>query len=281
MVAYELSVVQMRVGPDKADNLERAEHLVREAARGAELVVLPELFNTSYQVDDWPSVAEPVPDGPTCGWLSRLARSLGIHLAGGSVAELHEGRVYNTATLWGPDGQLLLAHRKVHLFDVDVPGELTFSESSFMAAGDSVSVVQTALGGIGLAVCFDVRFPELFRCMALRGAELVVLPAAFNTTTGPAHWEVTLRCRAVENGLYLAACSPAPDPEVDYPAWGHSMVVDPWATVLATTERDESVVRAVFERERLVQVRQALGLLRARRPEVYAEWGRVRTGTPG
>ena len=269
MDRWSAALIQMAVGPDKDANLDRAVAEVGAVAGDAALVVLPELFNVSYEVSDWPAVAEPIPGGRTSRLLADLARTHRVHLVGGSIAEAADGRVYNTATLWSPAGELLLRHRKVHLFDVDIPGGITFTESNFFAPGEEVSVVETALGTVGLAVCFDVRFPGLFRAMALRGAELVVLPAAFNTTTGPAHWEVHLRSRAVENTLYVAACSPAPHPDVSYPAWGHTLWADPYGTVEAEAGREPAVVRGTFSRERLLQVRQALPLLTARRTSVY------------
>jgi len=267
--SWNITLVQMQATPRREENLQRAALALAEAARDSQLVVLPELFSCSYQVADWPAAAESVPDGPTCAFLRDQARQHGIHLAGGSLPELRQGRVYNTATLWSPQGELLARHRKAHLFDVDIPDGITFFESEFFAAGDEVTVVDTPLGKLGLAICFDVRFPELFRVMALRGAEAVLLPAAFNTTTGPAHWDLQLRCRAVENTIYLAGCSTAPHPEVEYPSWGHSAWVDPFGEILQQADRDAALVRGRFDRARLRQVRAALPFLQARRPDVY------------
>jgi len=274
MAAFRLALIQLEVSPRKDENLSRAVELLEEAAgQDVRLALLPEMWNVSYAQQDYTLTAEPIPDGPTCRLLADSAARLGIYLAGGSIAELDQGRVYNTATLWSPRGELLLKHRKVHLFDVDIPGGITFRESDFLAPGDRVSLVKTELGTLGLAICYDVRFPELFRLMALGGAELILLPGAFNTTTGPAHWEVNLRCRAMENTCYLAACSPAPHPEVAYPAWGHSMLVDPYGAVLVSAERREAVVTGLFDRARLAEVRQALPFLSQRRPDVYGrDW---------
>lgn len=272
MDAWNISLIQQRSGPSVDDNLHKAAFLVAEAARDARLVVLPELFCTSYQVPDWLSLAEPLQEARYTRFLSGLAREHGVWLCGGSQPELDEGRVYNTATLFSPQGELVLSHRKVHLFDVDIPGGITFFESDFFSPGEEVSVVDTELGTLGLAVCFDVRFPEIFRAMALKGAEVVLLPAAFNTTTGPAHWELQLRCRAVENTVYLAGVSTAPHPEVDYPAWGHTMWVDPYGQIMGEAQREEAILRGRFHRQRLQQVRQALPFLKARRPELYERW---------
>lgn len=267
---FNLALIQMRVGKDKQENLDRAASLLTEAAeKEISLAVLPEMFNCPYGVEFFPGYAEPIPDGPTCRFLANLARELNIHLVGGSIPEKAGPDVYNTATLWSPAGELLLSHRKVHLFDVDIPGGISFHESETLTGGQSIKVVETPLGRLGLAVCYDLRFPELFRSLALSGAELVLCPAAFNTTTGPEHWELLVRARAVENTYYLAACASAPHPEVDYPTWGHSMVVDPYGWILNGAERDQEIIYATFDRNRLNQVRQGLQVLQQRRPELY------------
>ncbi len=274
MERFSVTLVQMAVGPDREANHARAEEEVRRAAAaGARLVVLPEMFSCPYEADRFHELAEPLPDGPSGRLCSRLARELGIHLVGGSIPEREGDRVWNTATLWDPEGRMVLRHRKVHLFDVDIPGGIRFTESAVLAPGNEISVARTSLGTIGLAVCYDLRFPELFRAMALRGAELVVLPGAFNTTTGPAHWEVLNRARAIENTMFIASCSPAPHPRGTYPAWGHSMVVDPWGTVLAAAGREETSVGAELDPDRLAEVRRALPVLRQRRPDLYGDPG--------
>lgn len=271
MKRFTAAAVQLRVAEGLATNHARAVELVEEAAcGGAELVVLPEIFTCPYSLELMRPNAEAVPDGPTCELLAETARRLSIHLVGGSIPELSEGAVYNTATLWGPDGELLLTHRKVHLFDVDIPGGITFQESATFTAGDRFAVADTELGRIGVAICYDLRFPETFRTMVLAGAELVVLPGAFNTTTGPAHWETLLRARAIESTCYVVACSPArPDDESAYPAWGHSRIVDPYGEVLSGAGREEEVVVAELDGARLAEVRRALPVLRQRRPEAY------------
>ncbi len=267
---YQFALVQMRVGPDKDDNLDRAGRLLAEAAeKDIRLAVLPEMFNCPYEVERFAQFAEPIPDGRTCRFLSETAAELGLYLVGGSIPEQDGYEIYNTATLWSPKGELLLKHRKVHLFDVDIPGGITFQESGYLSPGDKIEVIETELGVLGLGVCYDLRFPELFRSLALAGAELVLLPGAFNTTTGPSHWEILIRARAIENTFFLAACASAPHPEVDYPTWGNSMAVDPYGWVLDSAGRHQEIVYAAFDRQRLKQVRRGLPVLFQRRPEVY------------
>ena len=271
MKTFEIACIQLRVVLDRAENLARAGELIEEAARaGASLVVLPEMFTCPYDLEQFRPHAEPLDGGPTAAFLSGIASRLGVHLVGGSFPELDGDALYNTSTLWSPAGELLLTHRKVHLFDVDIPGGIRFQESARLSAGSAFGVADTELGRIGLAICYDLRFPECFRAMAVAGAELIVLPGAFNTTTGPAHWETLLRARAIENTCYVAACSPAPAEDGSgYPAWGHSMVVDPYGEVLCRAEREPVTLAADVDGERLEEIRRALPVLAQRRPELY------------
>jgi len=270
MQRFTIASIQMQVSRDKEANLARAGRLLEQAAQaGAKLAVLPEMFTCPYELDQFRPYAESLPDGPASRFLRDAARRLGIHIAGASIPELDGDDVYNTATLWAPDGELLLTHRKVHLFDVDIPGGISFHESESLAAGDRLATAETDLGTLGLAICYDLRFPECFRALVVDGAELIILPGAFNTTTGPAHWEPLLRARAIENTCYVVACSPAPHPDVSYPAWGHSMIIDPYGEVKASAEREEQIVLAEVDGERLEQVRQAVPVLAQRRPDVY------------
>ncbi len=267
MKNIDIALLQMAVGPDKQANIERAETMGRRAAAaGARWLVLPEMFNCPYGLEFFAPFAEAVPDGPTCRRLSALAASLGVVLVGGSIPERDGQRLYNTATVWDPTGRFLGRHRKVHLFDVEIPGGITFTESRVLSAGNEATVIDTDEGTLGLGICFDLRFPELMGQQVAQGAEILVLPGAFNTTTGPAHWEPLLRARAIENTCFVAACSPAPTASGPYPAWGHSMVVDPWGEVLAEGGREEAIVTARLEASRLDQVRRALPVLDRRAP---------------
>jgi len=271
MDSFKIALVQVQVQPEKEAVLARAEGLIDQAARaGAALVVLPEIFDAPYDAPDFVPWAAPLPRGRTGAMLSAAAGRHRIHLAG-SVVELGgDGRAYNTGVIFDTKGELILTHRKVHLYDVDIPGGITFRESDFFGSGDQVGVVRTELGVLGMAVCHDLRFGELFRIMALEGAELFLVPAAFNMTSGPAHWEILLRTRAMENTVYLAACGGAPHPEVGYPYWGHSSLVDPYGQIIAQAKgREEEIVFGSFGRSRLEEVRQALPVLKQRRPEVY------------
>ena len=205
--------------------------LRQAAAQGANLALLPEMFNCPYENACFPVYGEPA-GGETWQFLSGMARELGIYLAGGSVPEIEGEAIYNTCYLFSPQGEELARHRKVHLFDIDVPGGQRFMESDTLTAGSQITVVDTALGKLGLAICFDIRFAEFFRVMGDLGAQLILVPAAFNMTTGPLHWDLAFRMRALDQQCFVAGCSPARDRSASYVAYGHSLVCNPWGEIL-------------------------------------------------
>jgi len=266
-----IALIQFVIVDDWLANMAAAEALlIRARDHGTDLAVLPEIFVGPYSLEAFVRYAEPVPEGRTCERLSRWARSLNLAILGGSLPEKDaEGRIYNTATLWNPQGELAAVHRKMHLFDVDLPGGVSFKESSVFTAGNQVTTADILGLKVGLAVCYDVRFPELFRLMALAGVELALVPGAFNPVSGPAHWELHLRSRAVENTFYVAGVSGLAPAQADYQSWGHSMVVDPFGQVLADMGRAEGIGLAELDPARLADVRQRLPLLAQRRSDLY------------
>jgi predicted amidohydrolase len=264
---YLAACVQLRSTDDLVANLARADHwIARAAGYGAKLVATPE--NTTFlgPSETKLAAAEPI-DGPTGRHFADLARSLGIHLLVGSVAErLDEHRCWNTSLLYGPDG-LLARYRKLHLFDVDVPGGPRFVESAHVAAGDDVVVVATPLGRIGLTVCYDVRFPELYAACVAAGAEVLTVPSAFTFVTGQAHWHALLRARAIETQCYVLA--PAQEGRHDATgarhSYGHSLLVDPWGVVLADAADGEGLALAEVDLGRVRAVRAAMPVATHRR----------------
>lgn len=278
---YRIALVQNQIQPTKPENLKRAKGLLEEAAgQGAALAVLPELFDAPYDAPDFVPLADPLPDGATGAMLSETAKKTGLHIAGSMVELGQDGRAYNAGFIFDPKGKLIHKHRKVHLYDVDIPGGIRFFESDFFGPGQSYGAVETELGTLGMVVCHDLRFCELFRPQVLAGAELIIVPAAFNLTSGPAHWEILIRTRAMENTVYLAACGGATHPQVGYPYWGHSSLVDPYGEIKAQAKgRDEEIVYAEFDRQRLNEVRAALPVLKQRRPELYRQqWTELSKG---
>ncbi len=263
------AVCQMRSTSDAAGNLRQAEELVRAAAaRGARLVATPE--NTNYLGPHTEKVrlAETL-DGKTCVLFSSLAQELGIHLLLGSFNERspHPGRCFNTSVLFGPDGARLAVYRKIHLFDVDVPDGVSFRESATVAPGSEVVVAETALGSVGLTICYDLRFGELYRALVARGAEILTLPSAFTAVTGKAHWEILIRARAIESQAFLLA--PGQQGEHDdgglRESHGHSLIVDPWGRILAEAPDGVGSALAELDLAEVQRVRAAIPLAAHRR----------------
>lgn len=266
---FRIGLCQMKGSFDKTESMKTAERFVREAAEnGAEIISLPEMWNCPYSNDYFREYSEPA-DGRTVEFLSKLASDLGIYLVGGSIPELDGGNVYNTSFSFDRAGNLIGRHRKIHLFDIDVEGGIRFMESDTLTAGKDMTVIDTEFCKVGVAICYDVRFPEWFRKMTLAGAELMILPAAFNLTTGPAHWDITMRARALDNQVYFAANSPARDENGPYQAYGGSCIADPWSQFIAHADEKECIVYGDIDLERVGAVRQQLPLLRHRREELY------------
>lgn len=261
--------VQMRVTRDKAENIAAACRLIRRAAeQGAEFVMLPEMFCCPYENGAFRPYGEEQ-DGPAQRALSALAAALGIWIVGGSIPELEENRVYNTSFVYDSAGRQVARHRKMHLFDISVEGGQTFRESDTLSPGGEITVFDTPWGKMGLCICFDLRFEELARLMALRGARVIFVPAAFNMTTGPAHWELLFRQRAVDNQLFTVGTSPARSESETYVAWGHSIVCDPWGSVLHQCGAEEEISITSLDLHRVESVRRQLPILRARREDIY------------
>jgi deaminated glutathione amidase len=263
-MTYLAAAIQMNAGPDKAANLERAERLVRVgAARGANLVALPEVFNWRGKRNEQAAAAETL-DGQSLTLMSRLARELQIHLVAGSITEHVAGdsRCYNTSALIGPDGNQIAVYRKIHLFDVDLPGRVTVRESDAKLAGADVVTAASPLGAIGLSICYDLRFPELYRRLTFAGAQIISVPSAFTFPTGEAHWEPLIRARAIENQAYVIAPAQFGPNVYGYSDYGNSMIVDPWGRVLARAADQEGVVVAPVDLEYQERVRRELPALK-------------------
>jgi deaminated glutathione amidase len=265
-----VACVQMTSRRDKPANLERAEALVaRAASTGADIVVLPEKWNLIGSADDYRAAAEPL-DGESVQAMAQWARSLGVSLVGGSITERRGGRekLSNTSCVFDAEGELVAVYRKIHLFDVEVGGHV-YRESEAEEPGTEPAVAHVEDWPVGLSVCYDVRFPELYRVLALEGAELVTVPAHFTTPTGRDHWHVLLRARAIENQLFVAAAGQIGETIAGKPAYGRSLIADPWGTVLAQAPDEETVIVAELDRARLRDIRAKLPSLANRRPDAY------------
>jgi predicted amidohydrolase len=265
-----VALCQVRSGDDVKANVEVATRLLGEAAdRGADLAVLPEVFAYLGPVARIPEVAEPLPDGPIASRLAAIARERKIWIVGGSIHERDGGRIFNTSPLFDRSGAVVARYRKIHLFDVDLPGQSPFRESATYTAGTELVSHQTESARVGLAICYDLRFPELFRGLATLGVEVVALPAQFQFATGQAHWHTLVRARAIEDQCFVAAAAqwgPFGSPDQGRRSFGHSLVVDPWGRVLEEgPEEGDEVVVADLDLAELRRVRTALPALQHRR----------------
>ena len=238
------------------------------AAAGCDLVVLPEMWCCPYSNAAFAQYAEPQ-GGETWCLLRGTARECGVWLVAGSVPERYGDAIYNTCYVFDPQGTQRAKHRKVHLFDIDVAGKVRFMESDTLTAGDSVTIVDTEFCKIGVAICYDVRFPDLFMKMALEGAKLIVLPAAFTYPTGMVHWDLLMRSRAMDNQVYFAGNAPARDENGIFKAYGNSCIVDPWAEFVAHADEKECIIYGDIDLEKEESIRQQLPVLKHRRPELY------------
>lgn len=261
---------QLKVITEFGPAFEQVEDYCRQAVdAGADMLCLPEMFCCPYETSNFPVYAQP-DGGEMVKKASELAAKYGIYISAGSVPESdEEGRVYNTAYVFGRKGERLAKHRKMHLFDIDVKGGQRFMESETLSAGKDVTLFEADGVRMGLMICYDVRFPELTRLMALGGAKLVLCPAAFNMTTGPRHWELCHRSEAMYNQLFVVATSPCLDVENSYHAWGHSIAVDPWGMVIAQLDEKEGVQITELDLRAVDEAREQIPLLRQRRTDVY------------
>jgi len=289
--SFNLALVQLgQIGPDKAKNIAHAREQVIKAASRADgpkpqLIVLPECFNSPYGAAHFPAYAETIgykPGEPydptksesdTVRMLSSVAKETGAWLVGGSIPErgASTGNLYNTATVYSPQGELVALHRKIHLFDIDIPGKITFKESETLTGGDSLNYFDTEFARIGLGLCYDVRFPELTAIGARRGCQVFIYPGAFNMTTGPLHWQLLQKARAVDNQVFFGMCSPARDMSAGYHAWGHSLVVDPMGTVLAEADHEEEIIHVHIDSQVFEEARAGIPVTTQRRFDVYPD----------
>ncbi|MCI5699514.1 MAG: carbon-nitrogen hydrolase family protein [Lachnospiraceae bacterium] len=266
----KIAQIQTNVYKDKKKNLENLEAYLRKIApERPDLAAVGEMFSCPYATENFPVYAEKE-GGETWTSLSELAAKYQIYLSAGSVPEVDDqGKVYNTAYVFDRQGRQIAKHRKMHLFDIAIQGGQYFRESDTLTAGNQVTVLKTEFGMIGLCICFDFRFPELARLMVDQGAKVILVPAAFNMTTGPRHWELMHQSRALDNQCFVVSTSPARDANADYVAWGHSLIVSPWGDVIAEMDEREGYIITEIDLNEVDTVRGQLPLLQARRKDIY------------
>jgi len=266
---FKLAVCQVRTETEKELTMVNAAAMVKEAAEnGANVVVLPEMFNCPYTRKYFIPFSEPA-DGPSVKAMSSWAKENGIILVGGTIPEDDNGTLYNTCFVFDKNGEIIARHRKAHLFDINIEGRISFRESDHFTRGDNVTVFDTEYGRFGVCVCFDIRFPELQRSMARKGAELVMVPAQFNMTTGPAHWEMTLRARAMDNEFYFVGASAARYEGFKYECWGHSTIVGPFGDIRAACDEKVQILYADIDLNDVDKVRRELPTFLHLREDLY------------
>lgn len=265
----KLALIQMQVKNTPEENLVKAKELLKKAVQEKiDLAVFPEMFACPYDNRCFPRFAMDK-DDPFLMEMGNLALKYGIYIVAGSVPEKFKDNIYNTSFVFDPKGHRIASHRKMHLFDINVEGGQRFMESDVLTPGDDFTTFDTPWGKLGLIICYDIRFPELARLLALQGANGIIVPAAFNMTTGPAHWELTFRARALDNQLYMAGVAPARDTTASYIAWGHTISTDPWGKVLIHLEEKEEIAFVEWDLKYLEKVRRELPLLKHRRKDLY------------
>jgi predicted amidohydrolase len=266
----KIGQIQMHITDNKNENIKKADRLIDELVKqGADIVVLPEMFNCPYTSSSFPKFAE-MEGGDTYQFLSRKAQDKQIYLFGGSIPEkTADGKIYNTCYIFGRTGQKIGKHRKTHLFDINIKGGQVFRESDTLSPGNDATVVETEFCKMGVMICYDIRFPEFARMMSLSGAKVIIVPGAFNMTTGPAHWEVLFRTRAVDNQVFTVGTSPARDENGVYVSYANSIVVSPWGTVLNRLKGEEAVSVTEIDLGEVDSIRQQLPVLEQRRKDLY------------
>ena len=272
MNKIKIALCQMNVVDNKESNIKKAIQMIRKSKKqGADMAVLPEMFNCPYENEKFIEYAEELDDSKTLREIAKAAKEDSIHVLAGSMPELEKdaNAIYNTAVLFDSNGKVLGKHRKMHLFDIDVKGKIYFKESDTLSAGNEITVIETELVTIGIGICYDVRFVELSRLMALNGAQILIFPGAFNLTTGPAHWELLFRSRALDNQAFAIGVAPALDKEASYNSYGHSIAANPWGEVIEELDFEEDLRIVEVDLDEIKRIREEIPILKNRRTDLY------------
>lgn len=279
MNLIKIALCQMNVVDNKEENIKKAIQMIRDSKKqGADLAVLPEMFNCPYENEKFIEYGEEFEDSSTLNRIAETAKEENIHVLAGSIPEIEmslgedgkdEKSIYNTSVLFDNHGKILGKHRKMHLFDIDVKGKIYFKESDTLSAGSNFTVIETELATIGIGICYDIRFVELSRIMTLNGAEILIFPGAFNLTTGPAHWEILFKSRALDNQVYTIGVAPALDETANYNSFGHSIAVNPWGEVIEELDFDEDLKIVEIDLNEIKRIREEIPILKNRRCDLY------------
>ena len=266
----KVSLLQMKTLETPEENIVKIRNMLKQAkAEGADIAILPEMCCCPYENSAFVKYAMPW-NSPFLTEMAEMAKEFGLYIVAGSVPLASEGKIYNASFVYNDKGECIAKHRKTHLFDINVEGGQYFMESDTFTTGNDVTAFNTPWGKFGLIICYDIRFPELSRLLTLfQGVQGIFVPAAFNMTTGPAHWELSFRMRALDNQVFMVGCAPARDMESSYTAWGHSIVTDPWGAVVGQMDETEGILTVELDMDRVKTVRQQLPLLEHFRADMY------------
>ncbi|MBQ9160488.1 MAG: carbon-nitrogen hydrolase family protein [Methanobrevibacter sp.] len=270
MTKIKLGLCQMNVVDNKKENLNKATSMIRECVRkDADFIILPEMFICPYSNDKFIEYGEEEQTSITLNHISKLAKENNVYILAGSIPENESDKLFNTSYLFDKTGEIIAKHRKMHLFDIDVKDKITFKESDVLTAGDDVTVAETEFGKIGIGICYDVRFPELARLMVGEGALMLCYPGAFNMTTGPAHWELLFRSRALDNQTYCVGVAPALNEDASYHSFGHSIIANPWGEIISKASEKEELIISEIDLDEINKIREELPLLKNKRDDLY------------
>ena len=270
MTAIRIALCQMNVVDNKEENLNKASLMIAESVNeNADFIVLPEMFNCPYSNDKFIEYCEKEKDSPTLARISALAREHEVYILAGSIPEKEKEKLFNTSYLFDKDGNIIAKHRKMHLFDIDVKDRITFKESDVLTAGNDFTIADTEFGKIGIGICYDIRFPELARIMVENGALILFYPGAFNMTTGPAHWELLFKSRALDNQVYCVGVAPALNEDASYHSFGHSIITNPWGDIIVEADTKEELIIGEIDLSEIKKIREELPLLKNKRRDLY------------
>ena len=270
MTTIKLALCQMNVVDDKEENLKKASSMIAQSvAENADFIVLPEMFNCPYSNDKFIEYQEEESSSTTLNLISNLAFENNVYILAGSIPEKEDDKLFNTSYLFNRNGEIIAKHRKMHLFDIDVKDKITFKESDVLTAGDEFTIADTEFGKIGIGICYDVRFPELARIMVENGALALFYPGAFNMTTGPAHWQLLFRSRALDNQVFCIGVAPALNENASYHSYGHSIITNPWGEIMAQASEKEELILSEINLDEIKKIREELPLLKNKRKDLY------------
>lgn len=260
----------MNVVDNKKENLKTAHLMIEESvSENTDFIILPEMFNCPYSNDKFIEYGEEEHNSPTLSEISTLARINKVYILAGSIPEIDDDKLYNTSYLFDKQGNIIAKHRKMHLFDIDVTGKISFKESDVLTAGNEFTIANTEFGKIGIGICYDIRFPELARIMVENGALILIYPGAFNMTTGPAHWELLFRTRAMDNQAFCIGVAPALNKNASYHSYGHSIITNPWGETITQASEKESLIISEIDLNEIKKIREELPLLKNKRDDLY------------